>query len=244
MAALVDAGGKGNEVSIDTWGTRAYLVMEQNEALIEFLETANTDHILAAKFKAESVEDASLRFLRARQFSVPNAIELLQKCVERKTAGRAQHFAKLTAEECLKCDEEALKKFYPHSILGYDKFNRPVLYEWSGRINPAAITTMTTYASLIDYHFLTMERDLDEMFTKAKASSSSNSEEGAPISTCAVLDLEGLGLVHCTGAALDHVKALIALDNVCYPETLGKMFVINAPWLAGRLLHLLIYKYL
>jgi hypothetical protein len=45
--------------------------------------------------------------------------------------------------------------------------------------------------------------------------------------------LEGLGLVHCSGSTLDHVKAMVALDNTCYPETLGKMLVINAPWLAG-----------
>jgi hypothetical protein len=31
---------------------------------------------------------------------------------------------------------------------------------------------------------------------------------------------------------LDHIKHLIALDNICYPELLGKMFIINAPWVA------------
>jgi hypothetical protein len=27
---------------------------------------------------------------------------------------------------------------------------------------------------------------------------------------------------------------MVALDNACYPEVLGKMLVINAPWLAGK----------
>ena len=48
----------------------------------------------------------------------------------------------------------------------------------------------------------------------------------------AVLDFAGFGLHHLTPACLNQLKAFIAIDNVCYPETLGKLVVINAPWLA------------
>jgi hypothetical protein len=233
MAQFVgsSSGDSSEGPKVDTWGTKGFLVAEQHEALIEFLETVKTEDLTIAKFNAESLENVALRFLRARQFSVPDAAALLAKCVERKTSGRAQHFATVSADECVQCDIEALNKFYPHCMLGYDKLNRPVLFEQSGKINPAAITTMTTYASLVDYHWHTMEKNLNDMFDAAAQDSARG---GAVISTCAVLDLEGLGLVHCTGAALEHMKALIALDNVCYPETLGKMLVINAPWLAGN----------
>lgn len=205
-------------------------MMEQHEALLEFINAARDSDLSLAKFSSEPLESVSLRFLRARQFSVPNALELLKKCVDRKTAGNARQFAQMTPDECVKCDIEALNKFYPHSQLGYDKLNRPILYEQSGKVNPAAITTMSTFSSLIDYHWMTMEKNLDDMFRAA----ATNGKGPVVFSTCAVLDLEGLGVVHCTGAALDHVKAMIALDNVCYPETLGKMFVINSPWLAGK----------
>ena len=233
MSGYVDSassGAKGDEVQMDTWGTKGYLVMEQHEALMEFISAAQESDLNEAKFTTESLESVSLRFLRARQFSVPNALDLLKKCVERKVAGNARYFAGLSPDECVKCDIEALNKFYPHSQLGYDKCNRPILYEQSGRVSPAAITTMTTFSALIDYHWLTMEKTLDEMFQAA----ATNGKGPVVFSTCAVLDLEGLGVVHCTGAALEQVKALIALDNVCYPETLGKMFVINSPWLAGE----------
>jgi hypothetical protein len=225
-----EASGKG-EATLDTWGTKGYLVMEQNEALIEFLDKVNKADVDLAKFKVESLENAALRFLRARQFSVPNALELLAKCVEKKNSARAHHFATLSEDECMHCDAEALCKFYPHSFLGFDKFNRPIMYEQSGKISPAAVTSMTTYSNLVNYHWMTMEVKLNEMFEEAAQKAG---PEGAPISTCAILDLEGLGVVHCTGSALDHVKSLVALDNVCYPETLGKMFLINAPWLAGK----------
>lgn len=233
MSGYIDSAessAKGEEINLDTWGTKPYLVMEQHEALVEFITAAKESDLNLAKFSTEPIESVSLRFLRARQFSVPDALELLKKCVERKIAGKARHFAQLSPDECVKCDIEALKKFYPHSQLGYDKFNRPILYEQSGRVNPSAITTMSSFSSLIDYHWMTMDKNLDEMFQAA----ATNGKGPVVFSTCAVLDLEGLGVVHCTGAALDQVKALVALDNVCYPETLGKMFVINSPWLAGK----------
>ena len=220
--------------AIDTWGTKLFLTMEQHEALIDFVCAAKESDLNVAKFSVESLESVSLRFLRARQFNVPNALALLAECIQKKTTGRAAYFASLTGDECVKCDLEALKKFYPHCQLGYDKFNRPILYEQSGQVNPAAITSMTTFSALAEYHWLMMETGLDSMFQEAALAGRAATGAVPVISTCAVLDLEGLGLVHCSGAVLDHMKALIAVDNSCYPETLGKMLVINAPWLAGN----------
>lgn len=53
------------------------------------------------------------------------------------------------------------------------------------------------------------------------------------VSTLAVLDLNGFGLAHCSSKMLELIKGTVSIDNVVYPEMLGKMIVINAPWLAG-----------
>jgi hypothetical protein len=53
------------------------------------------------------------------------------------------------------------------------------------------------------------------------------------VSTCVILDLKGIGMAHCSSVLLDHLKKLIAIDNLCYPELLGKMLILNAPWIAG-----------
>ena len=55
------------------------------------------------------------------------------------------------------------------------------------------------------------------------------------ISTLAVLDFSNFGLSHCSSKMLDVIKTAVGVDNVAYPEMLGKMVVINAPWLAGEL---------
>ncbi len=112
---------------------------------------------------------------------------------------------------------------------------------------------MTNRANLVKYHWMTMEKVLDDAFTEAKKRIDSGAikPEGdnvhQNISTCVVLgihlllthsltyslahlDMAGFGMLHCSSKMLEHVKSLVSMDNVCYPETLGKMFVINAPW--------------
>lgn len=53
------------------------------------------------------------------------------------------------------------------------------------------------------------------------------------ISTCAVLDMNDVTMSQAY-KIMDIVKLLIALDNVAYPEMLGKMLIINAPWFGGK----------
>lgn len=218
--------------TIDTWGTIGNLTPEQETALASFLRLATPADLEMSKFKIEAAESAALRFLRARNFDVNNALQLIRDCVKRRVEGRAAHYASLTdPDQCTLCDTEALKKFYPHGQYGYDRFNRPVLYEHSGAVDGNAITQMTTLDNLINYHWYSMDYTLNKMFEVA------GQQGPLTISTCVVLDFTGLNSHHASSKVIDHVKAMVALDNTCYPEILGKMFVINAPWLAGKSLY-------
>ncbi len=74
---------------------------------------------------------------------------------------------------------------------------------------------------------------MNEMF-KGAVERCGGDASAVPISTCVVLDFAGLNLSHCSSKMMDHVKMIVSIDNSCYPELLGKMLVINAPWLAGE----------
>ncbi len=219
--------------SIDNWGQLNNLTDVQKECLVKFKQSASPLDIELAKFSVESVDNASLRFLRARNFDVSKALILLGECCQRKKEANAMQYTSLAPDDCAKCNVTALKNYYPHNTLGYDKFNRPILFEHSGGINPAAIAQMTTKANLINYHWWTMEHTLNRMFEGA-VERVGNDPSAVPISTCVVLDFTGLNLSHCSSKMMEHVKLLVQIDNCCYPELLGKMLVINAPWLAGK----------
>lgn len=215
-------------ITPDTWGQKGHLTTDQEVSLKAFTERAQSSELQKAKFHCESEESVSLRFLRARNFVVENSLVLLHDCVRRKEDGRSEHYASLSADECVNCDMKGLKKWYPHELFGLDKYNRPVLYEHSGGVEGNAIHQMTTTKGLINYHWLYMESYLNDLFTKAK-----EKDPNASVSTFVITDLTGLNMHHTTAKVVDHVKAMIQLDNTCYPEILGKMVVINAPWLAG-----------
>ena len=217
---------------LDLWGQLGNLTDSQTSALQEFLALVPDADITMSKFHVESKENASLRFLRARNFDVHKAATLLSECVHKKTELQAAKFASLTPDECANCNVEAMKNWYPHAMKGFDKFNRPILFERNGFTNPTAIHQMTTKDGLIAYHWWTMENALNRMFEAAQARVA---DGNPPISTCVILDFHGLSMHHCSSKMLEHVKTLVGIDNCCYPELLGKMLVINAPWLAGEL---------
>lgn len=211
------------------WGQLGNLTEEQKNFLSEFLGSCDQSNLALAKFRSESVENVGLRFLRARNFSVAKALTLLNDCAQRKRDGKASIYAGMTADECGNCNNDALRIWYPHSTIGYDKFNRPILFEQSGKVDQAAIAQMITMDQLIAYHWWSMDYHLNEMLDNAP-----DRTADTPVSTLCIMDLAGLNMSHCSSKMMDHLKTLVTIDNTCYPEILGKMLVINAPWLAGK----------
>ena len=233
----------------DNWGQLGHLSEQQKEALEKFNNSVNATELEIAKFSVESFDQAATRFLRARQFDVQKAHDLLHTCYETLKERKASSFANMDPEEILGCEASVLKKFYPHHQAGYDKYNRPLLYDNSGNVNMHAVQHVVSQEQLIGYHFWTMERMLDDVFkagvqrkqaqqtSNSTAPATSDSNEQIPstddlnmISTCCILDLNGISIGTITQSHLiNHMKLLIQIDNVCYPEMLGKFFIVNAP---------------
>jgi hypothetical protein len=177
----------------------------------------------------------SLRFLRARQFDVEKALQLLKACCEKKKELEAFEWAKKPPEESAKCNIKMMKSWYPHETLGFDKANRPILFEHTGGIHPTYINYVTTHERLVSYHLWNMETHLNGQFVAALERARAKGETFDAVSTCVILDFENIGMQHFTPHMMDRLKSLIDIDNVCYPELLGKLFVLNTPWLALRM---------
>ena len=281
------------------------MTAEQQATADEFMKICDAEALEMARFSKEDPRDTVCRYLRSRKFLLEPGMKLLNECKALKIEGKAKEYSKMTAGVAGDVDVEIMKTFYPHTMSGHDKENRPILWEMTGQTNTFAIANMMTKELLLGYHFWTMETKLDSQFTEwstltpvAVSSSSaytppplptaktsyedaagktategegeteieeggmfsdrhsqdgnnngngndndnSNSNKNAhpayssnPIATTCVMDLQGFGLANCTQKMMDQVQLYIKTDNICYPETLGKMLVINAPWIMNKI---------
>lgn len=239
-----------HKIPAEHWGQLGHLTDEQQECYNIFMERIDAtsasvrlvkengqacDMLEFVKCTVETREQAALRYLRARTFIVEKSMELLKQSVKMRIDKNARHYAAMAnADDTANCNVAALRKFYPHGQSGFDKCGRPILYELSGHVDSTAICQMTTMEGLIAYHWWTMESRVDEMFSLAAERRRANGDtsEIVNISTCVILDMSGLTMMHATPASLSHMRTLIGIDNICYPEMLGKLFVVNAPSVA------------
>jgi hypothetical protein len=224
-------------------GRRGFLTAQQEKCRELFLSSCDKEALDMAKYTMEHPSDCALRFLRARKFAVDKALELLNEAKAMMIKERAKEFGKMTPDDAGEADIDLMKTFYPHTVVGHSKENTPIVWEHEGRIDIQAIITMMTRENLLGYHFWNMETNLDEHFTRCSklpavktASQTTDTEDSSqysanPIATMAILDLTGFGLAQMGQKTMDQIKLYISTDNVCYPETLGKMLIINAPYI-------------
>ena len=105
-----------------------------------------------------------------------------------------------------------------------DKAGRPVYVERSGHIDVDSMFLLTDLERLLDYHIWCTETGTRERITTQSAAT------GRPItSLVSVLDLEGMTMKQAGAATRSYIGRASSLDSAYYPETLGKMLVINAP---------------
>jgi hypothetical protein len=257
------------------YGKRGHLTADQSKSLQDFMNGCDKDALEMSRFTSEAPQDAALRFLRARKFSVDKALALLSESKVLRLASKTAESAAMTENEAGGCDVSVFRTFYPHAIAGYSHNRLPIVWEATGRINIQAVISIMNRDCLMAYHFWNMETCLDGKFTECSkvpppltqlasssaaaavvaASPSPSASPSSPssssglecgeglvdgfktpsvspheIATFAVLDLREFGLAQCGQKTMDQVKLYISTDNTCYPETLGKMLLINAPY--------------
>jgi hypothetical protein len=197
--------------------------------IVEFLGLASVDDTQLVKFTIESDEQMARRFIDARAGDVTKALQLMHECGEVKRAHNITHLKTLAPGDILHVDIAVLKHFYPHGDIGHDKCHRPLFFEHSGAVNIDAVLHMVTLEQLKAYHLWNMEVNVNRaLVDKLNLIGSQLSS----VKIVVISDLSEMTMAHCSSKFIEHFKAIIALDNVCYPETLGSMFIINSPKIA------------
>mmetsp|Transcript_4398 Transcript_4398/g.4521 ORF Transcript_4398/g.4521 Transcript_4398/m.4521 type:complete len:308 (+) Transcript_4398:211-1134(+) len=164
-----------------------------------------------------------LRFLRARNFNVQKAYEMLVADVGWRNESNRKHLRVETSSEVLQCDPKLIYRYFPAWIQGYDKQCRPVAWRQFGKFEIWNILKLTTMERMVRFHAWEAEQALRLMHEQSVAT-------GYNIETfILIIDAADWHIGLATMDAYTFIKGMATTDSDHNPERLGKMIVINAP---------------
>jgi hypothetical protein len=174
----------------------------------------------------DDLRDATLaRYLRHNSWVVEPAVKQMKEYLAWRKREKI--------DEILSNDnfpsKETIRTLIPYAYHGEDREGRPIYIEKTGMIATAALAdpSLCPPEHLMHSHIYGVELMMKRMHELSLA-------RGQRVNgICTILDFEGLGFHH--RQCLSVLKVLLDFDKQYYPEYLGKLYIINCPWVGPYL---------
>ncbi|TKA74667.1 Sec14 cytosolic factor [Cryomyces minteri] len=163
-----------------------------------------------------------LRFLRARKFNVALAKQMFLDCEKwrREFGGGVDNLVRTFDYK----EKAEVFKYYPQYYHKTDKDGRPVYIEQLGHIDLTAMYKITSADRMLQNLVCEYEKLADPRLPACARKYNHLLE-----TCCTIMDLKGVGLSKAS-SVYSYVGSASAISQNYYPERLGKLYIINAPW--------------
>ncbi|KAF2500726.1 SEC14 cytosolic factor [Lophium mytilinum] len=163
-----------------------------------------------------------LRFLRARKFNVELSKQMFLDCEKwRKEFGGGVDQLLQTFDYK---EKPQVFEYYPQYYHKTDKDGRPVYIEQLGKVDITAMYKITTQERMLQNLVCEYEKVADPRLPACSR------KAGHLLETCCtIMDLKGVGISKAS-SVYGYIQAASGVSQNYYPERLGKLYVINAPW--------------
>ncbi|TCD68340.1 Actin- protein 6 [Steccherinum ochraceum] len=198
-------------------GRLGNLTPEQEQTLEKFKEELKAE----GHFVPERMDDATLlKFLRARKFDLVKAKAMILATEKwRKDFGVDEIVASFDFKEAAEVD-----KYYPQYYHKMDKDGRPIYVERLGLLNINELYKITTKERQLKRLVYEYEKFLSDRLPACSKA------VGHPVETCcSILDLKDVSLFN-FWKVKDYIQEAAGIYQNHYPECMGKMYVLNAPF--------------
>lgn len=198
-------------------GHPGHLTPEHEHKLKQFKEEITAQGLYdPAKFSDAYL----LRFLRARKFDLPKTHLMWADHIKWRNEAKVDElYESFDYHEYKEVD-----KYYPQFYHKTDKDGRPVYIEVLGKIDVGKLYQITTPERQLQKLIVEYERFLRDRLPVC------SEVNGHLIETsCTIMDLKGVGVSQ-FWKVKDYVQKASGMSANNYPETMGKFYIINAPW--------------
>ncbi|KAF2085346.1 hypothetical protein K490DRAFT_67763 [Saccharata proteae CBS 121410] len=165
-----------------------------------------------------------LRFLRARKFNVEAAKQMFVDSEKwRKEFGGEGGVDHLVANFEY-TEKPQVFEYYPQYYHKTDKDGRPVYIESLGKIDLNAMYKITSAERMLQNLVCEYEKLADPRLPACSRKSGKLLE-----TCCTIMDLKGVGIGKAP-SVYGYLQQASGISQNYYPERLGKLYIINAPW--------------